>query len=465
MDRDRCSRADGAVEHHGSAVRGLFLHHELIQPRIRGTYAYHAVAPTPGFPPATYARLAVCYLAASVRKGEWLIPVFHCVLDLQQKPEWHDDPQNFDLEAWNTAITGVLAAVKGFTTNEKDLLLKSDALKGDATLEAVARSHSKLVPGPDRNPAVARVQRTLNRLSDHTPDYAIDLGPNEQFAGFFGSKTTRAVNALQRNHGFAVSGEVGSSTILALDAECLQMEGGSPLAPPPPGTHDHGAPVGSVRLWRESAGYAEDVEDTAKGWARTTGIRGTHQTYADGCVISVGEETLTAKRRQTTYAAVVARQTRVLTAGVHHITQTGYCHDGRQLPDAIFKNHHPGLTGGDVKRGYSTRFGKSDDADEGTGSEAFGIVQTSSEVCGCSVRKSILREWFGDNYATDPRRLTAMVEIFFTRNNRYACVPLTDVGPAESSPALIDLTWAVDLFLGTDGGDLDYDVTFRVIMP
>jgi hypothetical protein len=78
------------------ALKGLFLHHELIQPRIKGGHSFHAVGPLPGFTPATYERLAVCYLAASLRKNAWLIPAFHCVLDLGRS-EGHDDPQNFDL--------------------------------------------------------------------------------------------------------------------------------------------------------------------------------------------------------------------------------------------------------------------------------------------------------------------------------------------------------------------------------
>ncbi len=61
--------------HHGPAVAGLFLHHELIQPRIRGGFGFHAVGPTPGFTAPTYRRLALCYLAASLRRGSFLIPV------------------------------------------------------------------------------------------------------------------------------------------------------------------------------------------------------------------------------------------------------------------------------------------------------------------------------------------------------------------------------------------------------
>ncbi len=80
-------------------VKGLFLHHELVQPRIKGGFAFAAVAPEPGFPTAQLERLALCYLAASVRRGLWMIPVFHCVLDLGID-DGHDDPQKFDIFQW-----------------------------------------------------------------------------------------------------------------------------------------------------------------------------------------------------------------------------------------------------------------------------------------------------------------------------------------------------------------------------
>ena len=89
------------------ALKGLFLHHELIQPRIKGTFHFAAVGPQPGYTKAQLDRLALCYVAASVRRGSWMIPAFHCVLDLGI-PDGHDDPQNFDLAQWGTAIETLL---------------------------------------------------------------------------------------------------------------------------------------------------------------------------------------------------------------------------------------------------------------------------------------------------------------------------------------------------------------------
>jgi hypothetical protein len=91
-------------------LHGLFLHHELVQPRIKGSFHFAAVGPEPGFTPAQIERLAVCYVAASLRRGSWLIPAFHCVLDLGI-PDGHDDPQNFELSQWAAALGQVLSDV------------------------------------------------------------------------------------------------------------------------------------------------------------------------------------------------------------------------------------------------------------------------------------------------------------------------------------------------------------------
>ncbi len=93
------------------AAKGLFLHHELIQPRIKGGFAFHAVGPEPGYPSVQLERLAHCYLAASLRRGSWLIPAFHCVLDLGIA-DGHDDPQNFDLFQWAGLVERIHGEVK-----------------------------------------------------------------------------------------------------------------------------------------------------------------------------------------------------------------------------------------------------------------------------------------------------------------------------------------------------------------
>jgi hypothetical protein len=41
-------------------------------------------------------RLALVYLAASLRRKQWMVPAFHAALDAGIQGG-HDDPQNFDL--------------------------------------------------------------------------------------------------------------------------------------------------------------------------------------------------------------------------------------------------------------------------------------------------------------------------------------------------------------------------------
>lgn len=94
--------------------KGLFLHVELVQPRRRdpqGASNNDRFAPTPGFTDAQLKRLAIVYLAASVRRGQWLIPAFHAVVDAGI-PDAHDDPQNFDLTRWANHLHALLKTIK-----------------------------------------------------------------------------------------------------------------------------------------------------------------------------------------------------------------------------------------------------------------------------------------------------------------------------------------------------------------
>jgi 3D (Asp-Asp-Asp) domain-containing protein len=88
----------------------LFLGVENIQPRIgapkipaAGKAANDFDAPDPGFTAKQYERLALLYVVASARHGQWLIPAFHAVLD-QYYADGHDDPQHFDMTAFSAAV-------------------------------------------------------------------------------------------------------------------------------------------------------------------------------------------------------------------------------------------------------------------------------------------------------------------------------------------------------------------------
>jgi hypothetical protein len=102
----RATKFERAVDF-GGRLKGLFLHVEMIQPRRREAHVvvghrgrsrtrYRSVAPMPGFTTAQYDRLALAYTIASIRRGSWLIPAFHAVIDNHIR-NGHDDPQNFEL--------------------------------------------------------------------------------------------------------------------------------------------------------------------------------------------------------------------------------------------------------------------------------------------------------------------------------------------------------------------------------
>lgn len=92
-------------------AKGLQIHIELVQPRRRDASRQpennDAIAPEPGFTEWQYERLALLYIAASVRRGTWLIPAFHAATDAGIK-DAHDDPQNFDLEKFAAKLKAVL---------------------------------------------------------------------------------------------------------------------------------------------------------------------------------------------------------------------------------------------------------------------------------------------------------------------------------------------------------------------
>jgi 3D (Asp-Asp-Asp) domain-containing protein len=93
-----------------SISKGLFIHIELVQPRKSDTSKWDGndiVAPAIGFTTQQYESLAILYVAASVRAGNWLIPAFHAVLDSGLKGA-HDDPQNFDNREFRRMLNHIL---------------------------------------------------------------------------------------------------------------------------------------------------------------------------------------------------------------------------------------------------------------------------------------------------------------------------------------------------------------------
>jgi len=92
----------------------------------------------------------------------------------------------------------------------------------------------------------------------------------------------------------------------------------------------------------------------------------------------------------------------------------------------------------------------------------MGLIQTNSEVFGASVKTSIMKSLFGPHWHQNGKRLMALAEIYFKDTKRVARVPLVDIGPGESIKAEVDLTWASDQFLGTNG---QASVRYRVLIP
>lgn len=93
----------------GTVSKGLFLHIEMVQPRMYppGNEGNAPVAPVPGFTDLQYQKLALLYVCASLRKGEWLVPAFHANIDESIK-DAHDDPQNFEITKFTNQIINLV---------------------------------------------------------------------------------------------------------------------------------------------------------------------------------------------------------------------------------------------------------------------------------------------------------------------------------------------------------------------
>jgi len=105
----RQTKFERAINFNG-ALKGLFLHVELIQPRRTASghgWRNDAQTPDPAFTAAQYDRLALLYVVASVRADRWLIPVFHAALDADI-PNGHDDPLNFDVQSFANSLDALI---------------------------------------------------------------------------------------------------------------------------------------------------------------------------------------------------------------------------------------------------------------------------------------------------------------------------------------------------------------------
>lgn len=107
----RETKFERAVNFSG-ALKGLFLHVEMVQPRRRGRRGGDTQTPSPAFTRTQYDRLALLYTMASVRGDVWLIPAFHAAIDSGIRGG-HDDPLGFDLEAFARSLASLLDRIHG----------------------------------------------------------------------------------------------------------------------------------------------------------------------------------------------------------------------------------------------------------------------------------------------------------------------------------------------------------------
>jgi hypothetical protein len=96
----------------GGALKGLFVHVEMIQPRRAGPGRGDGHSPDPAFTPAQYDRLALLYTIVSVRAGRWLIPAFHAAIDADIR-NGHDDPLNFKVDSFADSIDRLIEQLQG----------------------------------------------------------------------------------------------------------------------------------------------------------------------------------------------------------------------------------------------------------------------------------------------------------------------------------------------------------------
>jgi hypothetical protein len=433
---------------HHTLFRGLFLHHELVQPRM-GPPGHDPESPDPGFTQVQYERLALQYLLASVRRGSWMIPGFHCVLDLHVGD--HDDPQRFDLAAWGTALEAMRAAVRGdpqlVAMAVAPARLRSRLLAGDPVLQQVAAGNQVLTPSNTRSVAgVGPLQDGLNLLADqgHPGLNIPGARPGRASRGFHGKQTAAAVALFQSLHHLPPDSTVGRDTIVALDAALLAHE----VPDESVEVSGLGQPTGTFKTPK-----AKSKTKDGQGGSTTTGLDGSIFEPAPGDQIIDATETLTAFRDGKKLGPErTVRQVRSKHDGVAVIEQPDYCWRKRTLPNAELVDSHPGF-GSDptVFSGKATFFGKGDNIDEGTGSPALGAVQTDSSVFGISLKKD---HQIAEGLAVlDAKRrfqptekgLRAVVEVFFAKTGRLVRLPIVDVGPRTD--AIIDLTVAASAFL------------------
>ncbi|MDP8257507.1 MAG: peptidoglycan-binding protein [Candidatus Alcyoniella australis] len=90
-------------------------------------------------------------------------------------------------------------------------------LANNPTLKLVAAGLLELESSGGRVSGCEALHDALNALAATKPQYAVDLGANRKYRGYYGPKTATAVKNFQLDHQLAASGELDAATLQALD--------------------------------------------------------------------------------------------------------------------------------------------------------------------------------------------------------------------------------------------------------
>ena len=185
------------------ALKGLFLHIELIQPRRSAGGGHNdARSPDPAFTVPQYDALALLYTIASVRRGRWLIPAFHAALDGDIR-NGHDDPRDFDIPSFAESVDRVIEMLD--TPAELQAASEAAALNPPTTSTAVPPDQTSSIGAAPAAPAAAI------RLADAS---AAQLHPSKVGGGGeAAAKTPDRKNPTEPKPGEIKTGEIKTGAL------------------------------------------------------------------------------------------------------------------------------------------------------------------------------------------------------------------------------------------------------------
>jgi hypothetical protein len=161
----------------GGALKGLFVHIEMIQPRRAGAGRGDGHSPDPAFTPAQYDRLALLYTIVSVRAGHWLIPAFHAALDADIR-NGHDDPLNFKVDSFADSIDRLVEQLQSAGPSQAANATTATDAQPDATSAASGGFWIDALWGTPHKSAIATASAA--EADDQSKQAASDSLPTPQ---------------------------------------------------------------------------------------------------------------------------------------------------------------------------------------------------------------------------------------------------------------------------------------------